>query len=40
VLRDGPPTSATQLGAEFDDVDLYVHERLAILASTKHGMTG
>jgi group II intron reverse transcriptase/maturase len=25
---------------KFEDVDLYVHERLAILASTKHGMTG
>ena len=25
---------------KFDDVDLYVHERLAILASRKHGKTG
>lgn len=25
---------------KFQDVDLYVHERLAIFASTKHGKTG
>ena len=26
--------------SKFDDIDLYVHERLAILASRKHGLPG
>ena len=37
----GGTTSATETPAEkFDRIDSYVNERLAILASTKHGLTG